>query len=54
MKIEIRLHLDIDEEDVDYKGQELLNNVKDNFEEAFIGGEFVGCKVVEVKFVGEE
>lgn len=53
MKVEVRLQFDIDEEETDYKGQELLDNIRENIEEVIVQESVNGGKVVEVKFVEE-
>ena len=53
MKIEVRLRFDIDEEETDYKGQELLDNIRENIEEVIVQESVNGGKVVEVKFIEE-
>ena len=54
MKVEVRLRFDIDEEETDYKGQELLDNIRENIEEVIVQESVNGGKVVEVKFIEEE
>lgn len=54
MRVEVRLQVDIDEEETDYKGQELLDNIRENIEEVIVQESVTGGKVVEVKFIKEE
>ena len=53
MKIEIRLHFNIDEDEIDYKGQKLLDVVREGLEEVLVD-EGIDGDVVEVKFIEEE
>ena len=54
MKVEVTIRFDIDEEETDYKGQKLLDNVRENIEEVIVQESVNGGKVIEVKFVEED
>jgi len=55
MKVEVVLHFDFDENEIDYKGQELLDNIREQFEESIIEENFSeNCKLISVKFIEDK
>lgn len=55
IKIEVVLHFNFNESEVDQTGQELLDDIRKMFAEAVVDTDFSeNCKVVKIKLIEEE
>jgi hypothetical protein len=53
VKVEVILHFNIDEEETDFRGQKLLDNIREVVEEE-AAQDAADCKVISVKFVEDK
>lgn len=55
IKIEVVFHFDFKEDEVEHRGQKLLDYICDQFKGAIVEEDFEkNCKIVNIKFIEEE
>jgi len=55
IKIEVVFHFNFKEDEVEERGQKLLDYIREMFEESIVEEDFEkNCKIVKIKFIEEE
>lgn len=55
VKIEVIFHFNFNEDEVEWKGQELLDKIREMFTDSMVEEDFEkDCKIVKIKFIKEE
>ncbi len=55
IKIEVIFHFEFNEDEVEERGQKLLDYIRKEFEDSMVEEDFEkNCKIVKIKFIEEE
>ena len=55
VKIEVIFHFNFKEDEIEHKGQRLLDYIREMFTDAMVEEDFEkNCKIVKIKFIEEE